>query len=53
MGYPNDGSLMTKCHTAIRATLAGSLQASHESYTLHKTRINVMMGEQAREGKGT
>lgn len=53
MDYPNDGSLMTKCHTAIRATLAGTLQASHGSYTLLKTRINVMMWEQAHKGKGT
>lgn len=53
MDYPNDGSLMTKCHTAIRATLAGTLQASHGSYTLLKTRINVTMWEQAHKGKGT
>ena len=52
MDYPNDGSLMTECHSAIRAMLAGILQACHESYTLLKTRINFMMWEQAQRGKG-
>lgn len=52
MDYPNDGSLMTECRNAIRATLAGTLQACHESYTLVKTRINFMMWEQAQSGKG-
>lgn len=52
MDYPNDGSLMTESHSAIRATLASILQAGHQSYTLVKTRINFTMWEQAQRGKG-
>jgi len=50
MDYPNGGSLVTECHRAIRAALAGILQACHESYTLVKTRINCVMWEQAQRG---
>lgn len=53
MDYPNDSGLMTECLSAIRAMLAGTLQARRESCTLLKTRINFVMWEQAQRGKGT